>query len=121
MRGTMLIYRPLQPRPTEREIERALTPDDLKAGIAGDDLAEVPGFKSVEQDGEMIDCIAFCDGEAKEKRLAVNAAATIAWDQALRRHGLPGLARPNGMPADYLAGPVIVLFGDAEFMAALRL
>ena len=34
------------------------------------------------------------------------------------RAGYPGLLKPDGKIADMLFGPVAVVFGDAEFMAA---
>jgi hypothetical protein len=120
MRGTMLIYRPHERRPTVRQIERALTRDEVKAVIGGGYLEQVAGFKSVAYDNAIEDCIALCDKDAKAKGFAVNNAATNAWDRALRRTGFDdGLLRANGLLADWLAGPVVVLFGDNEFMEAL--
>ena len=119
MRGTVLIYRPHEPRPTVRQLERGLTLDDLKAVIGGGHLEQVAGFKSVAYDNVIVDCVAFCDRDGKAKGFAVNNAATNAWDRALRRTGFDGLLRANGLLADWLAGSVVVLFGDKEFMEAL--
>ena len=54
MRGTMLIYRPPERRPTVRQFERALTLDELKAVIGGGYLERVAGFKSVAYDNVIV-------------------------------------------------------------------
>src|SRR5262245_54917369 len=118
MRGTILIYRPHEPRPMVRQFERALTLDVLKA-VIGAGFEQVAGFTSVAYENAIVDCIALCDKDGKAKGFAVNNAATNAWDRALRRTGFDGLLRANGLLADWLAGPVVVLLGDDEFMAAL--
>jgi hypothetical protein len=45
--------------------------------------------------------------------------AHICWDEALRRRPrAKGQPPPTSAP-DYLCGPVVVLFGDEEWMAEL--
>lgn len=126
MKGTMLIFRPNEPTPEQKDYASSPTLDELKTAIGGGWLELVPGFNSIAigirggQSGVVINCRAFCDEEGKRKHLPPNDIATIAWDQALRRKGSPGiLDAHSGMPIDRLCGTVAVLFGDKEFMASL--
>jgi hypothetical protein len=126
MKGTMLIFRPHEPMPEQKDYASSPTLDELKTAIGGGWIELVPGFNSIAigvrgaQSGVILDCVAFCDEEGKLKHLPPNDIATVTWDQALRRKGGPGLLdAASGMPVDRLCGTVIVLFGDRGFMASL--
>jgi hypothetical protein len=78
-------------------------------------IERVPHFDCVEYQAAIHPCVAFCNEEGKLKGMAYNAVATELW-----AHAMPyDLRRPDGQIIDVLCGPVVVLFGDAEFMAAL--
>ena len=118
MRGTMLILRPHEARPEVKQFARAPTLDELKTAIGGGYLEAIPGFFSIGYGGTVMNCVAMCDEDGKRRKLAINDAATIAWEHALRRQGSTLLTR-DGTTTDHLVGNVIVLFGDREFTEAL--
>jgi hypothetical protein len=130
MRGVMLIYQPHVSRPEVRHFSHAPNLDDLREAIGGGWIEKVPGFHSIEHEGEVHLCVALADEEGKcEYRTApgkterkpdpTNNIATMLWDQALRRTGQLGLLMPNGQAADWLCGRIVVLFGDKQFMESL--
>jgi len=59
-----------------------------------------------------VQCVAFCDEHGKLDNLPTNVRATELWKAALIRADSHRLD-------DVLCGPVAVVYGDAEFMAAL--
>jgi hypothetical protein len=121
MQGTMLVFLPTEREPEIRKFSRAPELAELKAAIGGGWLEMVPMFDTIEHEGQLHKCVAFCDEEGKlDYRTSGKSAsapdarnewATMLWDQALRRRKL-GLG-------DYLSGRVCVLFGDGEFMQSL--
>jgi hypothetical protein len=109
----MIIIDPAQEGPRAIPFDREPSLDQLKAGVGGGYLELVPGFTTIPWGGIVMDCCAFCDEQGKLKGLPHNQIATDLWYHAVQRQGgaLP--------PADVLIGPIAVLFGDREFMAAL--
>jgi hypothetical protein len=124
MQGTMLVFLPTGREPEIKKFSYAPGLDEVKAAIGGGWLEMVPRFETIEHEGELHKCVAFCDEEGKlDYRTsgksanapdAANKWATVLWDQALRRGGHPGLVTPY-----YLSGRVCVLFGDEQFMGSL--
>jgi hypothetical protein len=129
MQGTMLIFKPNAREPEVRTFKRAPDLGDLKAAIGGGWIELVPEFKTIEHEGTLHPCVAFCDEESKLNYRTSgkpdcapdpeNRWATILWDRALRRTGHPGLMTPTGAVADYLSGRVCVLIGDEQFLQSL--
>jgi hypothetical protein len=125
----MLIYKPGATEPEIKIFRTAPTLDDLKDGIGGGFLELVPGFHSIEHDGELHRCMAFVDEEGKlDYRTSgvkkngpdqTNNFASVLWDKALRRKGHPGLIGPDGRAVDWLVGQIAVVYGDDEFMGSL--
>lgn len=114
MRGTALLFKPGEPEP---EIFRFASPPTLEflQEAVGGYIEAVPHFDQIRH-GEVIErCIVYCNENGKLDGLPFNAAATEAWDQAIP----PSLSlrSPDGGWKDYLVGPVLVLFGDRQFMA----
>ena len=69
----------------------------------------VPGFNSIALQGTVRRCVAYWDGDAKQRGQPVNVWATL-WHMALRRAGYErGLRRADGTKADWLAGNVAVV------------
>lgn len=99
----------------------------MKDGIGGGYIEQVPGFDTIIIDKVKHRCVALCDEDGKRKDMPINPMATELWDDALKRRGHPGLAPliPGiGMEllpglVDYLVGPVVVLYGDREFLQVL--
>lgn len=86
----------------------------LTDAIGGGYLEVVPYFKSIEHEGKLHPCVAFCDEDGKRKSwLDYNAAANEHWRRAMRR------AAGCSPDPDFLVGPIAVVFGDDEFMGAL--
>ena len=113
MRGTILIYKPHDPRPVVIEIEGEPTLPALKDAIGGGYLEVVPRFTHIHHDGKVHRCVAFCDEDGKRKQLPYNAHATQLWDAVMRASVGCGCA------PDYLVGQIGVVFGDPAFMKAL--
>lgn len=95
------------------------TLEKLKAGIGGGHIELVPMFNSYEFEGELVDCVAFCDEEGKLKSMPINRQATLLWHRALRRARHPGLVAQSGNLVDVLVGTIAVVFGDKRFMEEL--
>jgi hypothetical protein len=115
----MLVFRPYEANPHVIEFQNMPTLEELRAAIGSGHLELVPGFCTIDHCGAVMECIALCDGNGKRKELQINNVATTAWDQALQRDGGVGLLQSNGLPFDFLVGPIAVVFGDRGFMAAL--
>jgi hypothetical protein len=83
----------------------------------GGDLELVPGFDTI--GGRR--CAAFCNehGKLDHLQLPFNLRATLLWEGALRVNHQAVLRDPTGDWVDWLVGPVLVLYGDDEFMAEL--
>lgn len=76
-------------------------------------IEAVPGFSTVDYGGELLACCAFCNEEGKLKAMPLNLRATAKWVVAQHRAGaIPALN-------DILVGPVLLVWGDAAFMAEL--
>ena len=119
MRGTILTIKPGRALSTVLEFDRAASLPQLKTAIGGGHLEVVPRFNSIEYEGEVRSCIAFCDEDGKYKNLPTNNRATLAWQTALRRTGHQGLLDARGRAVDWLVGDIAIVFGDDEFMEAL--
>lgn len=124
MKGTMMTIAPDSALATEpvdpavaRDVARMLA--KMKAGIGGGWLEKVPGFNSIKIGKETHDCVALCDEDGKRKQMPFNQTATVMWQEALLAQGHPGLCTPDGALADYLVGPIVILYGDQEFMEVL--
>ncbi len=94
-----------------REINGLPTLDLLRAAIGGGYIEVVPWFTRFQFNGEIVDCVAFCDKYGKGKMQHFNAAATVLWAQA-RRCSVLDLK-------DCLVGDIAIMFGDREFMEEL--
>jgi hypothetical protein len=91
---------------------RPATLRELRAALGGGYLEMVPHFDSFEFGGEVHPCVAFCDERGKLEGLPTNERATAAWADALERCGAQ-------LRHDFLVGPVLIVIGDEDFMAAL--
>jgi hypothetical protein len=121
MKGTMLVFDPALIEPKVTAYRSAPDLLDLKNAIGGGYLEKVPMFTSIVHAGVLHDCVALCDEDGKSKGLPFNAIATARWEAACRRE--PAYAHLLGMKTllgnDYLVGPVVVLYGDRDFMGDL--
>jgi hypothetical protein len=65
-------------------------------------------------------CVAFCNEEGKLKGIGYNELATRLWAMSMVNLGV---VRPNDdgdvMLDDVLVGPVVIAFGDDEFLESL--
>jgi hypothetical protein len=116
MRGSMILFRPGH-EPELRELDRPPTLEELRDGVGGD-LERVLYFETIAFAGTVLNCIAFCNEHGKQDHLPINEGATAAWERAVQRSGHE-LRDKSGTLKDWLVGPVIVLFGDREFMDSL--
>jgi hypothetical protein len=115
MQGQLQIIPP-GPKDTHRliQLKRVLTQPELNAAVGGF-IRGIPQFDSVIFQGEVRLCLAFCDEEFREKRLASNGWANTLWQLArIRRYGLG--YQDLG---DVLAGPIAIVTGDTAFMEAI--
>jgi hypothetical protein len=115
MKGTMMTISPTGSiHTTHLDAEPEL--QQLREGVGGD-IELVPMFDNIERDGEVHECIAYCNEMGKLDGLPFNMYATALWDRALmRRH--PAAADKRRRGADYLVGSIVVLYGDKAFMEA---
>lgn len=108
--------------PVEGEIEAAewTHPPELavlQKAVEGD-IQLVPHFDFYTPPGGMIEyrCIAFCNEKGKVIEMPINLRATEAWHFAcLRSIGRP-LILADGRALDVLVGPMIVVWGNREFL-----
>jgi hypothetical protein len=100
-----------------REFDQPIPLETLQEGVGGD-LEVVPYFNSISHGGTVLSCVAFCDEHGKLNHGPLNEPATMAWERAVSREGLE-LRDKSGNLKDFLVGPVVVVFGDSEFMAEL--
>jgi hypothetical protein len=124
MKGTMMTIAPDSPVAIEpvdpavaRDVARMLA--KMKFGIGGGYIEKVPGFDSIKIDNKTHNCVALCDEDGKRKGMPYNEPATMMWHAALLAQGHPGLWTPHGGLADYIVGPIVILYGDQEFMEVL--
>jgi len=123
MNGFGLIFRPDGTAHGELyKFTAPVTLDFLREAVGGD-IELVPGFDRI--GGRA--CHAFCNEHGKlehpehTEQMVFNLRATLLWEEALAARGDPrvGLRDIHGDWIDWLVGPVLVLYGDDEFMAEL--
>lgn len=117
MQGTMLIYDAagaLDDPPQRTELS---APPGLEAlqGAVGGYIELVPYFRSIVIDGQMVECIAFCNEYGKREQLKINRRATLLWGAASLRSDNP-LVDADGNFKDVLVGPVVVIIGDRDLL-----
>jgi hypothetical protein len=115
MRGTALIYSPGIDQPEVHQFRIPPSLEFLQKAVGGH-IEAIPGFARIKYGGETRACAAFCNEEGKLEGLSPNYRATALWHAVLPA---PGLLGRDSKLLDILCGPVIVLFGDAEFMESL--
>jgi len=107
MKGEAHVYRPGDSAPLVVRFDAAPPLEFLQEHITGY-IEPVPFFTTYR--GRR--CVAFCDEEGKRKGLAFNDMANRLWASC-------DVPPPFELVGDVLVGPVVILFGDSEFMAAL--
>lgn len=124
----MLIY-----APGENVQRKQLTePPDAETlhKIIGGYFELVPYFHSIKRDDGEHRCVAFCNEDGKRLLLPINDVANLLWDDALQRSGhtdvryrvgnfMRAIGHEAALGKDFLVGPVVVLYGDDEFMESL--
>jgi hypothetical protein len=134
MNGIVLTYYPLQSDVAVMEMDRPLTPEMLRAAVGCPYPQRVPYFDTIEYNGAIHDCIAFVpflDAEfpppQSDLDQPLNEVALGLWDAAFRRskHPDPIIAhliskgrRVDDVSSGPIYGPVLVVFGDKEFVQA---
>jgi len=107
MKGEAHIFVPGTPAPTVVHFKEPPSLEFLQQHIDGY-IEPVPFFTIYR--GRR--CVALCDEEGKRKGLAFNDMANRLWAAC-------EVPPPFELVGDVLVGPVVILFGDKEFMAAL--
>ena len=120
MIGHMLIITPEGAHEHQHFAAPIPDPGVLQKAVGGY-IEVVPLFDTIEIEGELQACVAFCNEDGKGERLRLNQRATFLWERALqRRKEEPRtLQEKDGGLADYLVGNVAVLWGDEDFMGEL--
>jgi hypothetical protein len=113
----MLIYNPNEKLAMIKPIASPPEVEDIRTILSGP-LQLVPNFNNVLYGDKTQTCIAYVNENGKLTNAAFNQAATAEWERALNRQS-QSLRRNDGVIVDYLVGPVVVLFGDDEFMKEL--
>lgn len=104
MRGTIVIISPTGTKWTNH-LQHTPSLETLQQQVGGF-IEMVHGFKLYHHDGQPRDCVAFCNEDGKLKGLDLNTTATQIWQRQYPTQ-------------DVLVGPVVILFGDDEFMGEL--
>jgi len=126
MKGKLHIFRArgaLTDAPEIRDIE--VWPGDqlmltTLRGILEDDLEPVPHFDTVKLADKIVPCVALCGEHGKLEGKPTNRRATLLWRYALHRHEDPMISAAVWLSHDdVLAGTVVVLTGDPEFLTSL--
>ena len=118
MHGCLLIFAASGPLFAPPELRELTAPPSLETmqGLVGGPIQIVPAFTTTSDNAA---CIAFCNEEGKVNDLPVNRRATLLWDAAVRRVSPDGSGIRRGNEfADFLVGTVVVMTGDAAFLAA---
>jgi hypothetical protein len=108
MRGKITVIKPGDDLIATTEYEGSVPLEDLQAAVGGY-IELVPYWTTHVEDGVPVPCRVFCNENGKIERLPVNRGATLLW------RAVAGIVDGG----DYLAGPVAIVTGDAEFMADL--
>jgi hypothetical protein len=120
MKGKLWLIRPGETTPTVIQYDEVIMLDDLQDAVGGF-IETVPFFFSFHDpdEGRRVRCVAFCHEEGKLEGLPYNHGAQLLWQAALDAF----FAEANdGKPVtndDQLVGPIVIVTGDDEFLAAL--
>ena len=110
MKGFAHVYQPGERAPLVVPFTAAPSLEFMQERVGGY-IEPVPFFTQYR--GQR--CVAFCDEHGKQKGLTINEAANALWAMC----PVPSPFVPAVSAGDVLVGPVVVLFGDEEFMASL--
>ena len=111
MKGTMVIIPVTGP---EQRIELTEPPETGAIHNAvGGFFESVPYFTEYGTPDGTVHCVAFCNEEGKIKNLAYNDRANKLWTR------LMVLKQGRAPYPDFLVGPVVILYGDDEFMESI--
>jgi hypothetical protein len=119
MKGTIITIQPHGGGKLATPVDGPPTLALLKNAIGGGWIEVIPEFDSIEHEGRVYRCVAFCDEEGKLKQQPLNRLATELWNKAALRAGGRGILLPDGQAVDVLVGQIAVVIGDDEFMKAL--
>ncbi len=75
-------------------------------------LESIPYFNKVYDEGEIHNCVAFCNQHGKINGEPSNSTATLMWFKSFTEI----TKQPAEALDDYIAGNVVILYGDDEFM-----
>jgi len=98
-----------------------ITLDDLQDAVEGF-IEVVPYFFSIDDPevGARVRCVAFCNEDGKLEAQPYNLAAQSLWQDALDAFFADALDKGRHVGNnDRLVGPVAIVTGDDEFLAAL--
>jgi hypothetical protein len=111
MNGKALIYKPgrHEPEVTEFTHWRDCTLEFLQKSVGGY-IELIPHFDTIEHDGQVVPCFAYCNEEGKLEGLLGNGPITKMWNAAIERQGY------HNDRGDFLVGSVVIIVGDGEFL-----
>lgn len=115
MKGKIIRYVPGLPEPTVFDVDQLPKLAFLQSAVGGY-IETVPFWETYGDEP----CLAFCNEEGKLLGLPYNDSATRAWHAAFIRTLDHPMTFSEFIQRDQLAGPVVVITGDAEFMKAFR-
>jgi len=92
---------------TSRELDKVPPLEVLREGVGGGHIEHIPYWDTIMLLDLPHPACAFCHEESKLNGMDVNWKATVLWHAQA----------PHMAGQDVLCGPVVVLYGDPEFMA----
>jgi hypothetical protein len=106
MKGRMLIVTPTGSLPI-KELDRYPDVEIFQKAVGGY-IELIPYFNTIEWEGVLHQCFAFCDEQGKLKGKELNTPAIVLWKLALDR--------ANRRMNDHLVGTIAIVWGDRKFM-----
>ena len=117
MRGTLRVIPSAASQNPNRIISLRQVPSPLLLQeLVGEEPMRITTFDTILSEGEAVPCAVYVGRTAKERELPPNTWGNLLWLQAVVRKD--GFSEADA-DLDYLAGPVVIMHGDPEFMDAL--
>ena len=120
MKGYSIIIDPVQGvmETSRTDWDKPIPLNVLQSAVGGF-IESIPLFECMMYEGQEIETVAFCNEEGKLNNLPRNEVAQGIWTASIASRNNISYEEAEKSTQDVLVGPVIVVWGDEEFMAEL--